>query len=146
VIAIKVQYFKEIVDTTVYLNIFSQFVEHLHYVELTLLPARWCNIWFCSTRITLYMQKSPRRMPHTQGNHVGYLLECTLQSVRDLTMNWMEELVLYSILNQSTYNKIHEAAFPDTLIFAQLVKKLPDFYGIRRLIAVFSRAHHWSLS
>jgi len=27
----------------------------------------------------------------------------------------------------------------------QLVKKLPAFYRTRRLITVFTRAHHWSL-
>jgi hypothetical protein len=31
------------------------------------------------------------------------------------------------------------------LIVAQLIKKFPDFYGIRRLIALFTRAAHWTL-
>jgi len=33
----------------------------------------------------------------------------------------------------------------EKLIVAQLVKKLPVFYGPRRSITVFTRAHHWSL-
>jgi hypothetical protein len=28
---------------------------------------------------------------------------------------------------------------------AQLLKKVPTFYGNRRFIAVFTRVHHWSI-
>jgi hypothetical protein len=31
-------------------------------------------------------------------------------------------------------------------IVAQLVKKLPDLYGARRFLVVFTRARHWFLS
>jgi hypothetical protein len=33
----------------------------------------------------------------------------------------------------------------EKLIVTQLVKKFPAFYGTRRFITVFKRAHHWSL-
>jgi regulator of sirC expression with transglutaminase-like and TPR domain len=33
-----------------------------------------------------------------------------------------------------------------TLTVTQLVKKFPTFYGTQRLITMFTRAHHWSLS
>jgi hypothetical protein len=31
------------------------------------------------------------------------------------------------------------------LIFTQLVKKFPAFYGTRKFITTFTRAHHWSV-
>jgi hypothetical protein len=31
-------------------------------------------------------------------------------------------------------------------IFAQLIKKFSSFYGTRRSIAVFTKAHHWFLT
>jgi hypothetical protein len=34
----------------------------------------------------------------------------------------------------------------EKLIFVQLVKKFPSFYGTRRFITMFTRARHWSLS
>jgi hypothetical protein len=34
----------------------------------------------------------------------------------------------------------------EELVVTQLVKKLPVFYGIRKLITIFTRACHWSLS
>jgi len=34
----------------------------------------------------------------------------------------------------------------DKLIVAQLIKKIPAFYGTRRFITVFTSAHHWPLS
>jgi hypothetical protein len=32
------------------------------------------------------------------------------------------------------------------VVYAQLVKKFPVFYGTRRFITVFTRARHWPLS
>jgi len=34
----------------------------------------------------------------------------------------------------------------EKLLVTHLVKKFPPFYGARRFITVFTRAHHWSLS
>jgi hypothetical protein len=37
-------------------------------------------------------------------------------------------------------------ALLEKLIVTQIVKKFPVFYGTRRFITVFTRAHHWFLS
>jgi hypothetical protein len=33
----------------------------------------------------------------------------------------------------------------EKIIAAELVNKLPTFYGTRRIITVLTRTHHWSL-
>jgi hypothetical protein len=41
--------------------------------------------------------------------------------------------------------QLEAESFLEKLKVTQLVKKFPDFHGTGRFIAVYTRAHHWSL-
>jgi hypothetical protein len=57
---------------------------------------------------------------------------------REFELYWFH----YRTVSCCCYNSI----VIEKLIAAQLVKKFTEFYGIRRFITVFTRAHHRSLS
>jgi hypothetical protein len=40
----------------------------------------------------------------------------------------------------------YSTALPEKLTVTKQVKKFPTFYGTQSFIAMFTRAHHWSLS
>jgi hypothetical protein len=43
-------------------------------------------------------------------------------------------------------NKVSPRTLQTALVFTQLLKKFPAFYGTRRFITIFTTARHWSLS
>jgi hypothetical protein len=59
--------------------------------------------------------------------------------------NAMNPLSTISSLGQFILTPRRKALHPN-LTVPELVKKLPAFYGIRMLIAVFATARHWTIS
>jgi hypothetical protein len=70
-------------------------------------------------------------------------LQCErYEALKDLTQNYEH----WSQKKKKKEKKIHEAeSFLRTYYYTQLLKKSLAFYGTRRFITVFTRAHHRSL-
>ena len=64
---------------------------------------------------------------------------------RAATSFWMLQVPLYVYLLTCLPTPCNQVLL-QKLTGSQLVKKLPAFYGIRRIIIAFTSAHHLSLS
>jgi hypothetical protein len=82
--------------------------------------------------------------------HDSQTAERTMGLTEDQCLISLSSAQMKSTRTSGTSKHVHLTAWSrvplEELIVAQVVKKFPALYGIRRFITVFTRSRHWSLS